>query len=540
MQSEVLDDQFFATLSEFLSWMHGPRKDVVDVESSRLLTRVATATEDDVKDSLLSVQAAQVVWQELQGYGRTQVMSRFRHSLWRFQEEIVAMSQMLSGKSKNDANEEFLDLLTTTRSAKTLSQRLSKRRRGRGSLPFSKWRVNYRPVGAIGMYTSPEWPMSSLCDVLQALVAGNAVINFVTPQAALGAVLLHAMLVDAGMPYGLWKIIPATTSGPGRSIVPGLDMVVVLGSQRLGRRVARSAQEAGVPFKGFLQLLNTGVVCEDANFNRAIRGIARAGFQSAGQAVTALEVVFVQDTIYDDFQKGLKEYVEKQVVVGSLSSNDTTVGSLLNAKRAETLQEYIDDAVAMGAQLICGGKRRQDLGEGFFEPTILADVPREAKMYGKELNGPVVCLVPFSELGEVSRHIGKSRHAYLAYLFTRSQETMRNFMDAVDSAALVVNDAYMSLYSAWRAPIQGVKDTGSGIRHGVESITQYSRLQSATRQRGRTWIPDDLKPGNPIERFAEFSTKFSVRISVLFSDTPLAYLFRSLRRSIGSWIHGPI
>lgn len=540
MESEVLDDQFFATLAEFLSWMRGPRKDVVDIESSRLLTRVATATQDDVKDALLSSQAAQVVWQELQGFGRAQVMSRFRHSLWKFKDEIVAMSQMLGGKSKIDANEEFLDLMTTTRTAKSLAQKLGKRRRGRGTAPGSNWRVSYRPLGAIGIYTSPEWPMSSLCDVIQALVAGNAVINFVTPQAALGAVLLHAMLVDAGMPYGLWKIIPATTSGPGRSIIPGLDMVVVLGSQRLGRRVARSAQEAGVPFKGFLQLLNTAVICEDANFNRALRAVARASFQSAGQAVTSTEVVFVQDTIYDDFQKSLQEYVEEQAIIGPLSDDDTTVGSLLNAKRAETLQELVDDAVAMGAKLICGGKRRPDLGEGFFEPTVLCDVPKEAKMYGKEINGPAVCLIPFRELSEVSRFIGRSRHAYCAYLFTRSQETMRDFIDAVDLAAVVVNDAYFSLYSAWNAPLQGVKDSGSGIRHGMESILQYSRIQSAARQKGRIWIPDDLKPDNFVERFTEFTAKTSVRVSMLVSDTPLAYVFRAIRRCIGWRIHGPV
>lgn len=540
MQSDVLDDEFYATLAEFLSWMHGSRKNVVDVESGRLLTRVATATEEDVKDALLSVQAAQVVWQELQDFGRAQVMSRFRHALWKFKDEIVAMSQMLGGKSRIDANEEFLDLLSTTRTAKVLSQKLHRRRRGRGAALFSKWRVYYRPLGVIGIYTSPDWPMSSLCDVLQALVAGNAVINFVTPQSALGAVLLHAMLVDAGMPYGLWKIIPAATSAPGRSIIPGLDMVVVLGSQRLGRRVARSAQEAGVPFKGFLQLQNAGIVCADANFNHAVRSVARASFQAAGQSVTSIEIVFVEDSIFDEFKKSLGEFVAQQVAIGSLTDINTTMGTMLNAKRAETLQDYIDDAVAMGAELICGGKRRQDLGEGFFEPTILANVPKKSKIYGKEIHGPVVCLQPFHELSEVSRYIGKSRHAYCAYLFTRSKETMRNFMDAVDLGAVVMNDAYISLYSTWHAPIQGVKDSGNGIRHGIESITQYSRIQSAVRQKRRVWIPDDLHPNNTVERFTEFMAKSAVRTSVLITDTPVAYIFRAIRQAISNRIHGPV
>ncbi|WP_229769983.1 aldehyde dehydrogenase family protein [Mobiluncus porci] len=517
MQSDVLDDTFYATLAEFLSWMHGPRKDVVDVESGRLLTRVATATEDDAKDALLSMQAAQIVWQDLGSLGRAQVMARFSQALWKFQDEIVAMSQMLSGKSRIDANEEFLDLLSTTRTSKYLSQKLGKNRRGRGASPFSKWRLRYRPFGVIGMFTSPDWPLSSLNDVMQALVAGNAVVNFVTPQASLGAVLLHAMLVDAGMPFGLWKIIPATTSGPGRSIIPGLDMVVVLGSQQLGRRVERSAQDAGVPFKGFLQVLNTGVVCEDAKFDHAVRGIARAGFQCSGQTVNSVEVAFIQDTIFDDFKMALKDFVEDQITIGPLSDFSTTMGTMLNPKRVRVLHDYVKDAVALGAELVTGGEPRPSLGESFFEPTILAKVPRSAKVFGREFHGPMVCLLPFHDLSEITRFLGVSRHPYCTYLFTRSRETMREFLEASSTSAVSINDSYMTLYSAWQAPIQGIKDTGNGIRHGMESITQYARIQSTTRQWGRIWVPDVIEPNNIVERVTFFSAKMAVRTSMFSS-----------------------
>ena len=83
MHSDVLDDRFFATLAEFLSWMHGPRKDVVDVESGRLLTRVATASPEDAQESLMTVQAAQVVWTEMGPYGRAKVLARFSQLVWK-------------------------------------------------------------------------------------------------------------------------------------------------------------------------------------------------------------------------------------------------------------------------------------------------------------------------------------------------------------------------------------------------------------------------------------------------------------------------
>lgn len=540
MRSGVLDDRFFATLAEFLSWMHGPRKDVVDVESGRLLTRVATASPEDAQESLMTVQAAQVVWTEMGPFGRAKVLARFSQLVWKFQNEMVALSQMLSGKSLIDSHEEFLDVLSTARNIKYSSRRLGKRRAGRGVLPGSRWRVYQRPLGTVGIFTSPEWPLSSVNDVLQVIAAGNAVVNFVTPQAALGAVLMHAMLVDAGMPYGLWKIIPDTTSKAGRSVIPGLDMVSVLGSEKLGRRISRVCQEYKVPFKGFLQVHNVGVICEDCRFDHAVRAMARAGFQFAGQSVNGAEIIWVQESIFDYFKLALKDFVSDQVTIGSLDSADTTMGPMLTPQRIQRMQELVDDAVQRGAELVLGGNAAPELGPSFFEPTILSRVPQDATLFESEIHGPIIYLQPFQDLAEVSRYLGTSRHSYCIYLFTESESTMRDFVHAVDGAAVVINDSYMSLYSTWHAPIQGIKNTGSGIRHGSESILQYSRVQSVTRQEGHPWISNDLQPGNRMERWSFFSSRAAVIASILFTDTAIAYAWRNMWHHIKNRIHGPV
>lgn len=540
MHSDVIDDNFFATLAGFLAWMHGPRKDVVDVESGRVLTRVATATEEDAQKSLLGVQAAQVVWIDMGAYGRSKVLASFSQTLWKYQNEFVAMSQTLSGKSLIDAHEEFLDVLSTANALKKFVRVLGKRRGGKGVLPGSRWRTHYRPLGVVGMFTSPDWPLSSLCDVLQALAAGNAVVNFVTPQASLGAVLLHAMLVDAGMPYGLWKIIPAPTSRPGRAVIPGLDMAVVLGSEKLGRRISRTCQEYQVPFKGFLQVLNIGVICDDCKFDHAVRAMARAGFQHAGQTVNSAQFVFVQDTMFTEYKEALKEFVASQVTIGPLDSNETTMGSMLNPERVKVLKELVDDAVSQGAELVLGGHDAPELGAAFYEPTILANAPANAKIQSHEIHGPLVMLYPFKDLTEVMKILGSSRHGYFLYLYTNSDSTIRDVIHASDAAAISVNDSYMALYSTWKAPIQGIKDTGSGTRHGLESILQYSRVQSAVKQKGHPWVSNDLQPGNRMERWSFFSSRFAVIFSIVFTDTPVAYGWRRLRQHIRNAIHGPV
>lgn len=540
MHSDVLDDRFFATLAEVLTWMHGPRKDVLDVESGRLLTRVATASPEDAQESLMTVQAAQVVWTEMGFYGRAKVLARFSQIVWKYQNEMVALSQMLSGKSLIDAHEEFLDILSTAKNIKYSSRMLGKYRAGRGVLPGSRWRVYQRPLGIVGIFTSPDWPLSSINDVLQVIAAGNAVINFVTPQAALGAVLMHAMLVDAGMPYGLWKIIPDTTSKAGRAVIPGLDMVTVLGSEKLGRRISRVCQEYRVPFKGFLQVLNVGVICEDCRFDHAVRAMARAGFQHAGQTVNSAEVIWVQESIFDYFKLALKDFVSDQVTIGSLDSAETTLGSMLTPRRAQTIQELVDDAVQRGAELVLGGSTAPDLGPSFYEPTILARVPQDAMICERELHGPLIYLQPFQDLTEVSRFLGTSRHSYCIYLFTESEFMMRDFIQTANGAAVIINDSYMSLYSTWQAPIQGIRSTGSGIRHGLESILQYSRVQSVARQKGHPWISNDLQPGNRMERWSFFSSRAAVIASILFTDTVIAYAWRNLWHHIKNRVNGPV
>lgn len=540
MQSEIIDDSFFAALAEFMSWMNGPRKDVRDVESGHLLTRVATATPEDVQEAFLKARTSQEVWRSMRAFGRSKVFARFANSLWRYQEEITAVSQMLGGKSRFDANEELLDIVSTVRMVTKYSMKMFKRRRGGGGLPFSSWRVIHRPLGTVGIFTSPDWSLSSLCDVIQALAAGNAVMNFVTPQSALGAVLLHAMLTDAGMPYGLWKIIPASTSEPGRSIIPGLDIVSVLGSDRLGYRISKSCEAAGVPFKGFLGVENVGVIMDDCKLDHAVRAIARAGFQGAGQTVTSTEAIFVHEDIFAEFSSQLKDFVEDQVTIGALQDINTTLGSMLNVERARTLQKKVDEALELGAHLLTGGHRRPDIGEAFFEPTILTDISKDSNIYNEEVHGPLIYLIPFSDLSEVAGYLGASRHIYTVYLFTRSEPIMTDFIASVEASALVINDSYMSLYSVWQAPIQGGKDTGSGIRHGVESILQYSRIQSLSRQLFHPWVSDTLTPDNRVD-FNRFRIeRLMLWIYTYFTDTPPAYAIRGAIRRLKYRLSGPV
>ena len=117
---------------------------------------------------------------------------------------------------------------------------------------------------------------------------------------------------------------------------------------------------------------------------------------------------------------------------------------------------------------------------------------------------------------------------------------MRDFIQAANGAAVIINDSYLSLYSTWQAPIQGIRSTGSGIRHGLESILQYSCVQSVARQEGHPWISNDLQPGNRMERWSFFSSRAAVIASILFTDTVIAYAWRNLRHHIKNRVHGPV
>lgn len=117
---------------------------------------------------------------------------------------------------------------------------------------------------------------------------------------------------------------------------------------------------------------------------------------------------------------------------------------------------------------------------------------------------------------------------------------MTDFIASVEASALIINDSYMSLYSVWQAPIQGGKDTGSGIRHGVDSILQYSRIQSLSRQLFHPWVSDTLTPDNRVD-FNRFRIeRLMLWIYTYFTDTPPAYAIRGAIRRLKYRLSGPV
>lgn len=540
MHSDVLDDRFFATLAEFLSWMHGPRKDVVDVESGRLLTRVATASPEDAQESLMTVQAAQVVWTEMGPYGRAKVLARFSQSVWKYQNEMVALAQMLSGKSLIDAHEEFLDVLSTAQNIKFCSRKLGKRRAGRGVLPGSRWRVHHRPLGTVGIFTSPDWPLSSVNDVLQAIAAGNAVVNFVTPQATLGALLMKAVLVDAGMPADVWRIVVSESSQFGMKFIPALDYVTAIGPNRMCQRISMECARHSVPISCFGAVKKIALVMEDAKLWDAAKACARSAFLSAGQSTNSIEVIFVHEAVREPFEQMMVQYTQEQIRVGRYTNPHATMGSMMYPDRVKNCEKVLKLARDNGARVLMGSHSRPEISPTFFEPTIVADLPPELNLLETEVYGPLVALISFNDITNVVRLVTGSRVIDSAAVFTRDIDFVRNLIDNAEFATVCVNDTYFSMDMSWKAPIQGKGESGQGIRHGLEAILQYTQVFSAARLKGISWVPKDWRSGNWTERLTFAFMGLYSWMSRNVTDTVGADGIRAIFRWMRDRFVGPV
>ncbi len=199
------------------------------------------------------------------------------------------------------------------------------------------------------------------------------------------------------------------------------------------------------------------IVSASADLDSAIPAIAKGGFYHAGQVCVSTQRVYVDQAIYAEFVQRLSEQVSA-LVVGDAADEATQVGPLIRAAEADRVDEWVKEAVALGATVAVGGEK---LSGHFYRPTVLLSVPLEARVSHQEIFGPVVCVSPYDSLDNALDAANIHPYAFQASIFTQHIDEMRKAFDAFDASAIMVND-----HTAFRddaMPFAGLKASGLGV-----------------------------------------------------------------------------
>lgn len=460
---------------------------------------------EDVRAAVRTARDAQALWARTRYDERARIFLRFHDLLLDRQEEVMDLIQLESGKARRHAFEEVTGTANTVRYYVNAAQRHLRPRKKQGALPgtTTTW-MYHHPLGVAGFITPWNFPLVlAVDDVVACLLAGNGAVLKPDQQTSFTALWALDLLLEAGLPFGLFSIV----TGPGPELGPPLieevDYIAVTGSTETGRTVARQAAERLIGTSLELGGKNPMIVRADANLKRAVAGAVWGSFASAGQLCMSTERIFVHRSIYEPFMRDFLQEV-RSLRLGNTLDWGPDMGSLTSERQLRKVSELVDDAIDKGARLLTGGRRREDLGPFFYEPTVLEGITPEMRLYHEEAFGPVVWLEPFISDEEAVEKANQTSYGLAASIYGEDAESARNLATWIQAGTVTVNDTYVIGWAAVDGNMGGVKDSGLGRRHGEEGIRRFTYTQTVSENRGPLVAPPRGEGG--ARRFAKVLT----------------------------------
>jgi succinate-semialdehyde dehydrogenase/glutarate-semialdehyde dehydrogenase len=327
------------------------------------------------------------------------------------------------------------------------------------------------PIGPVAAFTPWNFPVNqAVRKIGAALAAGCSIILKGPEEAPASCMLLVKAFVDAGIPPGLINLVfgvPADISG---HLIPHplIKKVSFTGSVRVGKQLAAMAgahmKRATMELGGHAPAL----VFADADVAGAAELLCTAKFRNAGQNCISPTRFLVQAEAYDSFVERFAALAGR-VKVGPGLDPSSQMGPLVSARRLEAVEALTKDATAKGAKLVTGGKRIGNSGF-FFEPTVLTDVPPDARILSEEPFGPLATIAPFKGLDDAMAEANRLDYGLAAYAFTRSAKTAAAVASRLESGMVSVNHQGLALPET---PFGGIKDSGYGSEGGIEALEAY-------------------------------------------------------------------
>src|SRR5215204_1194006 len=454
------------------------------------VTHLPTSTGADVTAAAERARELQVEWANRPVAERAAVLLRFHDRLLDRVHPFVDMLQREAGKARLSATEEVLHCALTARYYARRADRYLRSERGHGVYPvLTRIDRHFLPKGLIGIIAPWNYPLTmAISDGLAALVAGNAVIAKPAEQTPLVCIAAVELLEQCGMPPGLWQVV----HGPGDVVGPQLidvsDYVCFTGSTATGRVVAARCADRLIGCSLELGGKNPMLVLADADVEAAAEGAVRACFSNGGQLCVSIERIYVAERLMQDFCRAFVSRT-RELTLGHALDYDHDIGSLINLRQVQRVSEHVDDAVAKVATLLTGGRRRADLGELFYEPTVLTGVTPEMACYAEETFGPVVSVYPVADADEAVARANDSEYGLNASVWTGDPERGRQVASKITCGTVNVNEGFAATFGSIDAPMGGMKHSGLGRRQGRDGISRFVDVQAVGTQRGLPIAP---------------------------------------------------
>lgn len=443
---------------------------VFNPASGQEIGRVAHADIADLDRALVAAQQGFETWRDLSAIERSRIMRRAASLMRERAPEIATLLTQEQGKPLAEAKMETLAAADIIEWFAEEGMRVYGRIVPARNLAVRQM-VLKDPVGPVAAFTPWNFPINQVVrKAAAALATGCSILVKAAEETPAAPAALIKAFVDAGIPAGVVGLVygnPAEISG---YLIPhpAIRKITFTGSTVVGKLLAALA---GQHMKRVTMELGGHapvIVAEDADLELAVKISGASKFRNAGQVCISPTRFLVHESIQKDFSAALAKYASG-VKVGSGLADGTQMGPLANPRRLAAMADFMQDAIHRGATVVAGGKRIGGAGN-FFSPTVLTDVPLDAKVFNEEPFGPLAVVRSFKTLEEAIGEANRLPFGLAGYAFTRSLKNAHLLAQRVEVGMLWINQPAMP---SAEMPFGGIKDSGYGTEGGPEALEAY-------------------------------------------------------------------
>ncbi|MEO5843769.1 MAG: NAD-dependent succinate-semialdehyde dehydrogenase [Caldimonas sp.] len=443
---------------------------VVNPATGDTIGKLAFAERADLDHALEAAARGFETWKKVSAYERSKIM-RKAAALLRERIDLVAMLMtMEQGKTLAEAKAEIHN------GADTIEWFAEEGRRTYGRVIPARAEGIYQlvvkePVGPVAAFTPWNFPINQIVRKLSAALAAGCSIIVKAPEEtpASPAELIRAF-VDAGVPAGAVGLVYGDPAEISSYLIPHpvIRKISFTGSTVVGKQLAALA---GQHMKRVTMELGGHapvIVFDDADVQVAAKVMASSKFRNAGQVCISPTRFLVQEGVYDSFVEQFAANA-KRLKVGDGLEAGINMGALANPRRGKAMQANLEDASKHGAKVVAGGHAIGSKGN-FWEPTVLTELPNDARAMNEEPFGPLAIINPFKTFDDAVKEANRLPFGLAAYAWTKSAKTANAIASAVETGMISINHVGLGIPET---PFGGVKDSGYGSEGGSEAIESY-------------------------------------------------------------------
>lgn len=484
----------------------------LDAATQELIGRFETARIGDLPEIFERARQAQAVWAERPVRERSVLLRRLRDVIFERRQAIADVITREAGKPRVEAvfAEVMLALDLVDFYARNAPRWLKPERvpHHNVALKAKSGYLAFEPYGVLVAIAPWNYPFSiPLGQVVPAVAAGNAVLLKPSELTPWCGAMIGELIEQAGFPTGLVQVLQGGGEVGATLVSAGPDKVFFTGSVVTGQRIAEACARQLIPSVLELGGKDAMIVLADADLDVASSAAVWGGMTNCGQACLSVERIYVEKAVAERFTELCTAKTQK-LRLGPATDSDAEVGPMIRPRQVEKVEQQLRDAVARGARIVTGGRRRPDLGPSFFEPAIVTNVDHSMLLMQEETFGPVLAIRAVRNADEAVQLANDSPFALSGSIWTRDVRRGRELAARLRAGSVMVNDV-ASYYGICEAPHGGRGASGWGRAHSrlglLEMVhVKYVDVDRLPRLPKSWWYGYNEELAIAADRFVEF------------------------------------